>query len=269
MPMKIRPLSKPPVQKLSPAATSFLGSLAAELDPALLLEGAGFDPPEQWQRSVMCSVAKRLAVLCPRQTGKSTTAAALALNYALHKPNIIVLIVSPSKRQSDLLFAKVIDIFDAAQSRPAAGRKLAGRLELQNGSRIISLPGNEKTIRGLSADLIVIDEAAQVPDELFNTVVPMVAARGGRIVTLSTPFGQRGFFYKACTEVKLGWKVVTIGAAESLRLSAEALVEVRQTLDPHWYRQEYECEFLGDSTLYFPPELIAAAFDENIDPFYR
>jgi hypothetical protein len=55
----------------------------------------------------------------------------------------------------------------------------------------------------------------------------------------------------------------------SRRLSVESLDEARQTLDPRWYRQEFECEFLGDSTLYFPPELIEAAIDENIEPFYR
>jgi hypothetical protein len=267
--MRIRPPAKPQVKKFSRSAASFLLGLAAELDPALLFGSAGLDPPEPWQCRVIRSIAKRLAVLCPRQVGKTTTVAAYALNCALHKPNFIVLIVSPSERQSDLLLERAIDIFVALQHKPTGGRKVTRRLELQNGSRIISLPGNEKTIRGLSADLIVIDEAARVPDELFSTVVPMVAAREGRIVALSTPFGKRGFFYKACTGLHSRWSVVKIKAEESRRLSVESLDEARQTLDPHWYRQEFECEFLGDSTLYFPPELIEAAIDENIEPFYR
>jgi hypothetical protein len=177
------------------------------------------------------------------------------------------LIVSRAKRQSDLLFEKVIDIFEAIPDKPTGARVMAGRLELPNGSRIISLPGNERTVRGLSADLVVVDEAAQVPDKLFNAVVPIVAARNGRIIALSTPYGQRGFFYKAC-QPGSGWTLIKTKVEESRRLSSEALEEARRTLeDPHAYRQEFECEFLGDSTLYFSPELIAAAFDASVEPF--
>jgi hypothetical protein len=265
--MPLKRLPRPQLWTPSQLLAPIFRALAAALNPASLLERAGLDPPEPWQREVMQSNAKRLAVLCPRQTGKSTTVAALALHYALYRPNSIVLIVSPSERQSDLLFEKGTDILDAIPDKPIGAREMAGRLELPNGSRIISLPGNEKTIRGLSADLIVIDEAAQVPDALFNTVVPMVAARKGRIIALSTPYGKRGFFYKACTQPGSPWTLIKIKADESGRLSPDALEEARRTLDPHAYAQEFGCEFLGDSTLYFDPELIAAAFDETLEPF--
>ena len=264
MPLKIHP--KPGSPLPSPVSAPILRDLAAALDPACLLESAGLDPPEPWQRNVMLSDANRLAVLCPRQTGKSTIVAAHSLHHALYRPNSVVLIVSPSERQSGLLLEKVIDIFDAISDKPTGASETAGRLELPNCSRIISLPGNERTIRGLSADLIVIDEAAQVPDALFNTVVPMIVARKGRIIALSTPYGMRGFFYRACCP-ELGWTRININAEELRRLTPEALEEARRTLDPHWYRQEFECEFLSNSTRYFRSELIAAAFDETIEPF--
>ena len=126
-----------------------------------------------------------------------------------------------------------------------------------------------KTIRGLSADLIVVDEAAQVSDALFNTALPMVIARSGRIIALSTPFGKRGFFYKACTASGSRWTQIKITAEGSALIGPEELEEARQTYDPHWYRQEFLCEFLGDSTQYFDSELIAAAFDPQIEPFYE
>jgi hypothetical protein len=262
MPLKIKPRPRFPSQ----FSAQIFRELAAALNPASLLQRAGFDPPEPWQSDVMLSGAKRLAVLCPRQSGKSTTVAAHALHHALYRPNSVVLIVSRAKRQSDLLFEKVIDIFNAIPDKPTGARVMAGRLELPNGSRIISLPGNEKTVRGLSADLVIVDEAAQVPDALFNTVVPMVAARKGRIIALSTPCGKHGFFYKAC-QPGSQWTLIKIKAEESKRLTSEALEEARGTFDLHWYRQEFECEFLGDSTRYFPSELIAAAFDETVEPF--
>ena len=63
------------------------------------------------------------------------------------------------------------------------------------GSRIISLPGDEKNIRGYSGvTLLVIYEAARVSDVLYRSVRPMLAVSKGRLVCLSTPFGKRGWF---------------------------------------------------------------------------
>src|SRR4029434_3443645 len=70
------------------------------------------------------------------------------------------------------------------------------RLELANGSRIISLPGDEGTIRGFSGvAMLIIDEAALVADSLYYSVRPMLAVSRGRLVALSTPFGKRGWFH--------------------------------------------------------------------------
>src|SRR5262249_58061446 len=74
------------------------------------------------------------------------------------------------------------------------------RCELANGSRIVSLPGTERTVRGYSkADLIIIDEAARVEDSLLVATRPMMAVSegGGRLIALSTPAGKRGWFYEA------------------------------------------------------------------------
>ena len=59
-------------------------------------------------------------------------------------------------------------------------------MELANGSRIISLPGSEKTVRGYSAvSLVIMDEAARVPDELLQAVRPMLATTSGRFIALA------------------------------------------------------------------------------------
>lgn len=241
--------------------------MVAALSPTALMQRAGLDPPEPWQLKVLESSADRIAILCPRQSGKSTITAAAVLHFALCKGRANVLVISPSKSQSDLLFGKIIEIFNALPEQASGARKLAGRLILANGSQVISLPGNEKTIRGLSADLIVFDEAAQVPDELFNTAMPMVIARGGRVIALSTPCGKRGFFYRACTQPQAKWNVIRINAEQSARIRPEELARARGEYDPHWFRQEFMCEFQGDVTLYFDPALVDAAFDPNVEPF--
>jgi hypothetical protein len=135
--------------------------------------------------------------LCSRQAGKSLTAAALALRDALLRPGALVLLLSPTQRQSGELFkAKVRRVYGALGRPVPATQETALQLELANGSRIISLPGDEETIRGYSGvTTLIVDEAARVPDALYYSVRPMLAVSKGRLVCLSTPFGKRGWFF--------------------------------------------------------------------------
>src|SRR5262249_41578438 len=175
---------------------------AFRLDSGIILRLAGLqlDP---WQLRVLGSNAPRLALLCGRQVGKSTTAAAVALRTALLEAPALVLVTSPSERQSAEFMVKVKGFY-AALRRP---RQLAGtvrkarwrtaeeagmdepwmalpdrqresalQLHLGNGSRIIGLPASPATILGYSGvALLIIDEAARVPDDLYRTCRPMLA----------------------------------------------------------------------------------------------
>ncbi len=88
---------------------SVLTQIASALDPAKLMEQAGFEPDE-WQADVLRSDAKRTLLLCCRQSGKSTVAATLAVHTATTKPGALVLMLSPSLRQSGELFRTVTAI---------------------------------------------------------------------------------------------------------------------------------------------------------------
>ena len=172
-------------------------------DPARLMTAAGMEP-DGWQQRLLASNAARMLLLCCRQAGKSTAAAALALRVALLQPRSPVLLLSPSLRQSGELFRKVLDLFGALGRPMQVTAESALRLELANGSRIVSLPADEATIRGFSGvALLIIDEAARVPDELYRAVRPMLAVSNGQLVCLSTPYGQRGFFY---AEWQVPWR---------------------------------------------------------------
>ena len=73
-------------------------------------------------------------------------------------------------------------------------------MELENGSRIITLPGSEKTIRGFSGvGLLLVDEASRVADELYFAVRPILAVSGGSLMVLTTPYDKRGVFYEEWT----------------------------------------------------------------------
>src|SRR5205814_2588268 len=79
----------------------------------------------------------------------------------------------------------------------AMRRSTQTELELANRSRLVALPGREGTIRSYSGvRLLILDEASRVPDDLYRSVRPMLAVSHGRLIALSTPFGQRGWFYQ-------------------------------------------------------------------------
>ena len=102
-----------------------------------------------------------------------------------------------------------------------AERKLS--LELENDSRIVTLPGTDKTIRGFSgAALLIVDEASRVADELYFAVRPMLAVSGGALMMLSTPYGKRGVFYEEWTSGH-GWERYEVKADECPRIPATVL----------------------------------------------
>jgi tRNA(Met) C34 N-acetyltransferase TmcA len=116
--------------------------------------------PDPWQVEVLASKHPRKILCCGRQTGKSTVAAILAIHKALTRPGSTVLVVAPGERQAKLLFSKALSLYrQAGYPLPAHSERRTG-LELSNGSVIEALPAVERTTRGYSVDLLVVDEAA-------------------------------------------------------------------------------------------------------------
>ena len=83
------------------------------------------------------------------------------------------------------------------------------------------LPCREDTIRGYAdVGLLVIDEAARVPDDLYRAVRPMLAVSAGRLVCLSTPYGKRGFFHDCWVRGGDDWQRIEVPAEKVPRISA-------------------------------------------------
>src|SRR5207237_9379211 len=157
-------------------------ALALALDPSLLLAAQGLTP-DPWQRDLLQSRAAYLLLNCSRQSGKSTTVAALALQQILFEPKSLALLVAPSERQSHELFRKVLAGYHALGQPLEALKANQSELELANGARVVALPGREETIRSFSGvKLLILDEAARVPDVLYRSVRPMLAVSRGRLV---------------------------------------------------------------------------------------
>lgn len=242
------------------------GDLATCLDPCLLAERAGM-APDPWQRAVLRSAAPRVLLNCSRQSGKSTVAAVLAVHSAVYEPGSLSLLLSPTLRQSGELFKKCLQVYRAIERPVPAEAESALFLELGNGSRIVSLPGKEGTIRGYSGvRLLVIDEAAWVSGDLYATARPMLAVSGGRLVVLSTPYGNRGFFFDAWRSEE-PWERYEVPASQCPRISPAFLEEERRTLGDWWYQQEYECRFLDAQSQAFTRADVERAFEEEVEPW--
>src|SRR5829696_5597801 len=202
--------------------------LRLALDRVAFAEKLGI-VPHRWQEDFLRSSADRVLLNCSRQSGKSTMSPVIALHRALYYPGSLVLCLAPALRQSQELFAKIASFYrDLGRPvAPQGERKLS--LELENDSRIITLPGSEKTIRGYSgAALLLVDEASRVDDGLYYAIRPMLAVSGGSLMMLSTPFGRRGVFYEEWISAhERGWERYEVPASQCPRISEEFL-EVEQ-----------------------------------------
>lgn len=220
--------------------------------------------PDPWQEEVLLDDSIRKALLCSRQSGKSTVCATLALHRAVFFRKSMILIISNSARQAEETFRKV------KEGLPYIGRmcnvvhETQSMLELGNGSRIISLPGKQESVRSYSAvSLMIIDEAAQVCDDLYNSVKPMLAVSQGSLIALSTPYGKQGWFFEAWDQHE-DWKKVMITADDCPRITKEFLDREKREVGEWWLRQEYYCEFVDAQTQLFSHEDIMAAITPDV-----
>jgi hypothetical protein len=234
---------------------------AMALDPAQILRARGIEP-DPWQRDILLSQERYLLLNCCRQAGKSTVSSALALHQALFHANATILLLSPGLRQSMELFHKVLANYRGIGRPVAAASESQRTLALVNGSRIVCLPGKEETIRGYSPDLLVIDEAARVPDDLYKSVRPMLAVSRGRLVALSTPFGQRGWFFDEW-QGQGPWKKIQVPWNKCGRISPEFIAEERRALGEGWVNQEYCCLFTALEGLVYPDFELAYVTDST------
>ena len=251
---------------------------AVSENPAAIFGALGMQP-DPWQIEFMTSESRRESLLCCRQAGKSTVTAARVLRDALVHPQSDCLVFSPTLRQSMELLRKVRNFYNALGKpvAPVAITKTA--LELANGSRVISLPDSQEGVVGFSAPrLVVIDEGSRVSDELYASVRPMLAASRGTLITLSTPFGNEGWFYRIWDDSAEGverrsklneqWRLTAVTADSIPRIDPQFLEDERIELGERWFQQEYYLAFLDAIDAVFSQSVIHGARSEGIEPLF-
>ncbi len=220
---------------------------------------------DEKQREVLLWTGKRGILNCTRQWGKSTIAAAKAVHRAYTRPGSLVLVASPTERQSAEFLRKAAAMTQNLGIKPRGDGDNAISLQYPNRSRIVGLPGTEATVRGFSAvSLLLIDEAARVEDVMYKSLRPMLAVGDGDLWLMSTPYGKRGFFYDAWQHGGDLWKRVSVQATECPRIRPDFLEEERGQMGPLWFRQEYLCEFVDNGSAVFGRGVVEEALDDEV-----
>jgi hypothetical protein len=241
---------------------------AHALDPvAFVKDRLGFHP-DPWQARLLRSRAPWMLLNCCRQSGKSTTTAAVALHTALYDPGLILL-VSPSLRQSKELFAKVTGFLKSLEPAEVLEEDNKSSCTLTNGARVVSLPGDPDTLRGYSAPkLIIKDEAGYVTDAMQAALDPMLAVSKGRLIEMSSPNGKRGHFYKNWENAVEVERIKIVGR-ECPRIGAEFLEKMREKLGPMLFAQEFEGEFIDAESSVFSSEMVELALADDFERFIQ
>jgi Helicase len=231
-------------------------ALHLAVDPCVILQAQGITP-DAWQREFLLSTGP-VILNCCRGAGKSRTTSALADHVALfprpqERNGSLVLIVSRTEEQAREVLRYCKQGMQAIGWPVKAVAENMTNLELANGSRIVAMPGKESSIRSKQAvSLLIMDEASRIPDDLFGTVSPMTAISGGRQVMLSTPFGQRGFFWREWFDERAAWTRFRVPWQRCPRHTAAYIEEERRKFGDGWVAQEYECSFEALSGLVYP-----------------
>lgn len=235
-------------------------TLSGPESPREVFEAAFGVAPMEWQYGYLDETLPTV-VRKGRQVGATQSAAGLAIWTARSRAGADAVIISPSMRQSSEITVR------ARIGLDNLGDKLvqdsAGLIRLKNGSRIVSLPGNSRGIRGYAPMLVVVDEAAWVADDTWTAARPLVAASGGRLIVQSTPGYPTGFFHSLATDTPDGWVRLLVRSTDVATIDPEFLAREQAEMSPALFRQEYMAEFQSTDDIagaLFHPDDIDKAF---------
>jgi hypothetical protein len=219
------------------------------------------------QAEVLLDPARTRAMCCGRQSGKTRTVSVGALHGAYESPGFRVLILSAGENAARDVMAEIIRLSSSPLLAGSTVDENASRLVLSNGSSIRCVPASEKQVRGKSVDLLVVDEACQVSDELWRAARYSIIARPeSRIILASTPFGSRERWFARTYHAGLnGAEGITSfhwPSTVSPMVDAQLVEEWRRSDPEHVHRQEVLAEWIDDAAAYFSgDELLDATAD--------
>ena len=210
----------------------------------------------------------------PRQSGKSTVVTAYLLWYSIFNDNVNVAILANKAATAREMLQRLQLSYENLPKWLQQGvvNWNRGSLELENGSKIMAASTSASAVRGMSFNIIFLDEFAFIPthiaDEFFSSVYPTISSgKSTKVIIISTPKGMN-MFYKLWHDAELKrneyvttevhWSEVP-GRDENWREQTIANTSEEQ------FNQEFECEFLGSvNTLITSSKLKILTYDDPL-----
>ena len=184
---------------------------------------------DDWQKKILAE--KGDICLCSgRQVGKSQIIGIKAAEHAINNPNHIVIIGAAIERQATHIFWMVKNYLTDNYSKKIKGRMTTTFAELKNGSQVRCLPVGDDGlgIRGFTAHVLIIDEAAFVNPKAWSGIRPVLATTKGQLILLSTPFGTEGYFAECYQNPRFYRDHVS--SEDCPRITKEFLAEEKRTM---------------------------------------
>ena len=210
----------------------------------------------------------------PRQTGKSTTVVAYLLHYAVFNDSVNIGILANKAATARELLGRLQTAYENLPKWMQQGiiSWNKGSLELENGSKILAASTSASAVRGMSFNILFLDEFAFVPnhiaDSFFASVYPTITSgKSTKVIIVSTPHGMN-HFYRMWHDAERGkneyiptdvhWSAVP-GRDADWKKQTIANTSEQQ------FKIEFECEFLGSvDTLIAPSKLRSLVYDQPI-----
>ena len=211
----------------------------------------------------------------PRQTGKSTTVVSYLLHYIIFNDNVNIGILANKASTSRELLSRLQLAYENLpkwmQHGILAWNK--GNVELENGSKILAASTSSSAVRGMSFNIIFLDEFAFVPnhiaEQFFSSVYPTISSgKSTKVIIISTPNGMN-MFYKLWHDAERGKNEYTTTEVHWSQVPGRNAAWKEQTIkntSERQFTQEFECEFLGSvDTLIAASKLRTMVYEDPLE----
>ena len=207
----------------------------------------------------------------PRQTGKSTTVVSFLLHYAVFNDNVNIGILANKAATARELLDRLQTAYENLPKWMQQGiiSWNKGSLELENGSKILAASTSASAVRGMSFNILFLDEFAFVPnhiaDSFFASVYPTITSgKSTKVIIVSTPHGMN-HFYRMWHDAEKGkneYVPTDVHWSEVPGRDAEWKKQTIANTSEQQFKVEFECEFLGSvDTLIAPSKLRTLVYD--------
>ena len=210
----------------------------------------------------------------PRQTGKSTTCVSYLLHYAVFNDSVNIGILANKAATARELLGRLQTAYENLPKWMQQGiiSWNKGSLELENGSKILAASTSASAVRGMSFNILFLDEFAFVPnhiaDAFFSSVYPTITSgKTTKVIMVSTPHGMNHFYryWHNAQRGKNEYKATEVHWSQVPGRDAAWKAQTISNTSEQQFKVEFECEFLGSvDTLINVAKLRTLVFEDPL-----